>query len=90
MTWQSNTKLLLNYNLAFLLWILYASYWCFSMSPIVLPHLPTDKIFGICWGCGLTHDLVRVLLGKEPDGWLIYLVLFGFFVNFAQSLLMTR
>lgn len=82
-------RIFLAYNLPFFLWLAAAA----LLNVGCLPKLPclVHEFFSFCLACGLTRELGSALrLDFIGAGAFLWLVVFGFLVNFVCSLLTCR
>jgi hypothetical protein len=85
--WLNNKRfwrIVFNYNFPLVLWIGAAV--LNSQGISLFDDCYVEKILGVCFGCGLTHDLVDLYSLGTTKGVLIYIVLFGFLLNFFYSI----
>ncbi|NDC36971.1 MAG: hypothetical protein EBZ48_02845 [Proteobacteria bacterium] len=88
MIWQDKSRswvIIRDHNLVFVLWLGWAAFEVYtglSLGSLCIIH----PLLGVCPGCGLTHDLERLLTLQHPEGHLIYLVMGLFILNMLSSI----
>ena len=81
-------RILIGYNLPWLLWTVWALFaFCFESS---VWRCQVKALLGWCPGCGLTRSYAQLIAGRVPDHPLLPIVLLGFVFNFAYSVYKAR
>ena len=82
-------RILLGYNLPFLLWSLSALQQAWTTVRLELP-CPAHSLLGWCPACGLTRDYAALLRSEAPQPGMLYVVLAAFVLNSCWSLVKAR